>query len=325
MAAPQQNMSGRNQGLRQARRRRLPMATAFLLGACFVLPALPPAATALPGPRTTEPPPVSTQLAGGELVYTVVKGDSQTLVGAKLGVDPGSIAAANGLSPRAWLRIGQKLKIDNRHLVPRLLPDGILINIPQRMLFFFREGKLVRAFPVAVGRPDWQTPAGSYHVLEKIVDKTWKVPPSIQKEMHRKGERVRRSVPPGPQNPLGRHWMRISPDCGIHATNAPASIYRFGTHGCIRLQPENAEELFQKISVGAPVEVIYQPVLLGRAGDTLYLESSPDPYGEVAAPLDLARAMAAEAGWTKAIDWEKAAQVIGAHDGIARPVGHLPR
>lgn len=270
-------------------------------------------------------PSVSTLMVGGERTYTVQKGDSQTVVGARLGVDAGAIAAMNGLKPNAWLRIGQKLKIENRHLAPATTGDGIVINIPQRMLFYFRGGELKAAFPVAVGKSDWPTPVGNFRILEKVVDKTWVVPPSIQREMRTKGERVRERVPPGPANPLGNRWMRISQECGIHGTNAPASIYRFGTHGCIRLQGEAVDNLFGMVKVGTPVQIIYQPVLLGRIGGTIYLEAAPDAYAEVEEPVALARAMAARAGWSSTIDWKKAEQLIQAHDGVARAVGPITR
>src|SRR5688572_32042800 len=52
-------------------------------------------------------------------------------------------------------------------------------------------------------------------------------------------ERVRKKVPPGPDNPLGEYWMGLSATCcGIHSTNAPQSVYQFKTHGCVRMRSE---------------------------------------------------------------------------------------
>jgi L,D-transpeptidase ErfK/SrfK len=104
------------------------------------------------------------------------------------------------------------------------------------MLFFFKSGGLVGTYPVAVGKVDWETPIGAFRVLEKQHQKAWHVPKSIQEEMRREGQVVRQEVPPGPDNPLGEFWIRISPSCGIHGTNFPASVYGVSTHGCLRLQ-----------------------------------------------------------------------------------------
>jgi lipoprotein-anchoring transpeptidase ErfK/SrfK len=79
--------------------------------------------------------------------------------------------------------------------------DAILVNVPQRM------------------------PLGEYEIDERVTDKPWIVPRSIQEEMRREGKPVLTIVPPGPDNPLGRHWLGLSRvSCGIHGTIVPASI-----------------------------------------------------------------------------------------------------
>jgi hypothetical protein len=76
----------------------------------------------LPGivPRAApeDPSRVATAMVGAELVYLVTPGDSLTLIGAELGVDPDVIARANDLTPTARLHPGDLLQVDNRHLVP---------------------------------------------------------------------------------------------------------------------------------------------------------------------------------------------------------------
>jgi L,D-transpeptidase ErfK/SrfK len=205
-------------------------------------------------------------LVGGVFEHTVRRGESLTQIGTRHGVDPRVLARENGLDWNALIHPGQRLKVDNRHIVPEPVLEGIVINLPQRMLFLFRGGRLVAHYPVGLGRPDWPTPVGRYRIREKVVDKTWIVPPSIQAEMAAKGLPVRERVPPGPDNPLGRHWLGLSPGAwGIHATIAPASIYHFQSHGCIRLHPDDAADLFGRVAVGEAVALIYQPLLLARA------------------------------------------------------------
>jgi len=261
-------------------------------------------------------------IVGREFDYSVQRGDSLTGIGARLGVSAKALAARNGIALSAKLRPGQVLRVDNRHIVPTALEEGILINLPQRLLFLFEDGRLVAWYPVAVGQPDWQTPTGSYKVVTRERDPVWDVPVSIQEEMRRKGERVREKVPPGPDNPLGEYWMGLSLSCcGIHSTNAPQSVYSFQTHGCVRLAPEDAEDLFYRIEVGAPVEIIYEPVLLANNPDgTTLLEVHPDIYGRTGSHAERATEIAGSRGLPSggdSPDWE---ETLRGEKGIATRV-----
>jgi L,D-transpeptidase ErfK/SrfK len=262
----------------------------------------------------------ATDVTGSLFSYTVAKGDSLTLIGARFGAAISTIAELNGLNPSAVLRTGRTLQIDNRHLVPSALEEGILLNVPQRMLFIFKSGRLAGAYPITVGRPNWQTPIGSFHVLERQRDKTWEVPLSIQEEMRREGQVVRQEVLPGPENPLGEYWIRISPSCGIHGTNAPSSIYSATSHGCVRLQPSAIAEVYPLSAIGMPVQSIYQPLLFAKIGDTCYLEVNRDVYGMDPPSLEPIEAWATAVGLTQAIDWELVRRELQEKRGIARPI-----
>jgi L,D-transpeptidase ErfK/SrfK len=266
-------------------------------------------------------------LVGHEFKYTVRRGDTLVGIGARYGVDAASIAARNGLRSKARLVAGRVLHIDDRHIVPRVLADGILINIPQRLLFYFESGRLVAWYPVGLGQPgSWGTPTGSYKVVGREKNPVWRVPASIREEMRSKGEKVQTLVPPGPDNPLGRYRLRLSLDCcGIHGTNAPQSIYRFQTHGCIRLASANAKELFSRVAVGLPVEIIYEPVLVASDKDgTTFLEVHPDIYGDSKDQTPTADAIANGRGLRAAREsplWQKTVQ---AEEGIAVSLGPQP-
>src|SRR5688500_19498363 len=91
------------------------------------------------------------QIAGGEFTYTVMPGDSLTSIGARFGVDVPLIAEADELKPSSLLTIGQTLRIDNRHIVPERGSAAIVINIQQRVLFFYQVEQLVRHYHFAFG------------------------------------------------------------------------------------------------------------------------------------------------------------------------------
>ncbi|MFP5344777.1 MAG: L,D-transpeptidase, partial [Gammaproteobacteria bacterium] len=186
-----------------------------------------------------------------------------------------------------------------------------------------KDEALFASYPVGLGRPDWPTPTGKFTVLTLEENPTWDVPLSIQEEMRREGKEVVTRVPPGPTNPLGKYWVGLSlPAIGIHGTIAPTSVYRFQSHGCIRLHPDDIFELFPHISVNLAGKIIYQPVLLAQLPDgRIFLEAHPDVYKRGGNPLKRVQHLAAEAEITEIIDWEKVAQVLKQKEGLAREVG----
>jgi L,D-transpeptidase ErfK/SrfK len=264
---------------------------------------------------------LSQQLVGGEFSYTAKRGDSLTAIGARFAVDAAVIAADNNLSASSPLKLGQPLRINNRHIIPKRVEDGIVINIPQRMLFYFKEGRLLHFFPVGLGRRDWPTPTGQFKIVVKEENPTWDVPESIQKEMQRAGKTVKTCVPPGPDNPLGSHWLGLSmPGYGIHGTIAPTSIYRFQTHGCIRAQADDIAQLFADVSRGTPAILIYERLLIAKSGQQVYLEAHRDIYNKD--PDGPRRIEELLQPFTLESDFDRklAGSIIRKEDGIARQI-----
>jgi L,D-transpeptidase ErfK/SrfK len=266
-------------------------------------------------------PTLSNQLIGREFTYTVKPGDSLTSVGARFGVAAAVLAGSNGLSPNAALRIAQVLHVDNRHIVPEAIDDGIVINIPQRMLFLLKRGQLLRAYAVALGKKDWTTVSGLFKIVSKQENPTWEVPASIQEEMRREGKPVKSCEPPGPDNPLGKYWLGLNVQgYGIHGTIAPSSIYQFQTHGCIRLHPDDIAQLFNDVERGTPVLLLYRRLLLARVGARILLEVNSDIYNQEPAVEQQLRHLADTEKLTDRIDWQRAEDIIQRHEGIARDI-----
>jgi L,D-transpeptidase ErfK/SrfK len=208
------------------------------------------------------------------------------------------------------------------HVVPP--PDArfeLVINVPQRLLFHWRGGELGRALPIAVGRSDWQTPIGAFHVVMKEEHPAWDVPVSIQDEMRRAGRRVITRVPPGPGNPLGDHWIGLSFGAiGLHGTPDLSSISRAVTHGCMRMRPADVATLYAEVAVGTPGVTLYAPVLIAITGDGVFLEVQRDIYGRGAPRLDDVRRAAEAAGVATRIDWRVTADVMRRRDGRAQRI-----
>jgi L,D-transpeptidase ErfK/SrfK len=84
-------------------------------------------------------------------------------------------------------------------------------------------------------------------------------------------------MPPGPDNPLGSHALRLSiPSILIHGTNKPWGIGRKVSHGCIHLYPEDIPWLFKHVKKGMRVTIIKQPVKVGMRANRVYLEVHAD-------------------------------------------------
>ena len=172
---------------------------------------------------------------------------------------------------------GEKISIPTGWVLPPVNNKGIVINVPElRLYLFFNDIKMVKTYPIGIGILDSPTPLGRFTIIEKTKNPTWNIPLSLQEEYGRQ------SMPPGPDNPLGAYRLRLSNyDVGIHGTNIPWGIGRLVSHGCIRLYPEDIEELFALVKVGTPVEIIYEPIKIGFKEGHIFVEVHPDLYNEI--------------------------------------------
>jgi len=164
-----------------------------------------------------------------------------------------------------------------------VLPDGpregIVLNIASKRLFYFPqvaegEPQTVMTYPIGIGRVGWQTPLGSSAVVSKARDPQWFVPASVRQEHAEAGDPLPAVVPPGPDNPLGRHVLKLDiPGYLIHGTNQPYGVGMRVSHGCVRLYPENIEFLYDQVAVGEKVRIINEPYLAGWKDGNLYFEA----------------------------------------------------
>ncbi|HZD52855.1 MAG TPA: L,D-transpeptidase family protein [Woeseiaceae bacterium] len=199
------------------------------------------------------------------------------LVDANPGVDP-------------WLPgEGTPLLLPTQYVLPDAPRHGIVLNVAAKRLFYFPEvadgePAEVLTYPIGIGRVGWETPVGEATVIAKAVDPVWYVPWSVQQEHAAAGDPLPAVVPPGPDNPLGHHVLQLDmPGYLIHGTNKPAGVGMRVSHGCVRLYPENIEELYSMVQTGEPVRIVDEPYLVGRRGGEIYLEAhrplEEDPVG----------------------------------------------
>jgi len=121
----------------------------------------------------------------------------------------------------------------------------IVVSLEDRKLALVQDGKLVKVYPVAVGKPSTPSPVGTYTIKRRVMNPTY--------------SHNGLTVAPGPNNPVGTRWMGLSiPGYGIHGSNVPSSIGKAASHGCIRMAKADLEELYPMVQVGDTVELIGQ-------------------------------------------------------------------
>lgn len=207
--------------------------------------------------------------------------DTLSDIARRFNVGYEEIVAANpGVDP--WLPgEGTEIVVPTQWVLPPAPRDGIIINLAAMRLFYFPkagkgEPQRVLTHPVGIGRVEWDTPQGRTRIIAKAEAPTWIPTASIRREHAENGDPLPAKVPPGPDNPMGSHVLRLGwPEYAIHGTNKPASIGLRGTHGCLRMYPEDIALIFRRVPVGTPVSVINEPQLAGFRDDTLYLQSYP--------------------------------------------------
>lgn len=115
---------------------------------------------------------------------------------------------------------------------------------------------------VATGKEGYNTPAGDYTILQKLVDKHstlyGKIVDAYGNTVKADADVRRHSVPPGGRFVFAPmpYWMRLTwRGIGMHAGPIPRPG-RPASHGCIRLPRDFAIQLFQIVRIGTPVQII---------------------------------------------------------------------
>jgi L,D-transpeptidase ErfK/SrfK len=265
-------------------------------------------------------------VTGGEEVFHVEKKESLNFLALKQGLSPWVMARQVKMKVDTLVKPGTTLKFDTSCIVPTELTDGLVVNLPERLVYQFYMGVYQRRYAIAVGRKTWETPTGLYKIVNKEVNPTWTVPDSIQEEMEDMGWTVLEKVPPGPKNPLGKYWIGTSGEnLGFHATNRPWSVGHAVSHGCMRMLPSEIEQLYPQVSVGAPVKIIYQPVKMAvTSRGRIYLEAHPNIYDEKINYLDYVKKMAKSYDLESRINWQKVDTILKIKEGVAKDITKDP-
>ena len=121
------------------------------------------------------------------------------------------------------------------------------LSLSDKRVYVYRGDSLEASYPVAIGRPGWETPTGEFSVFSQLVDPGWTNPLT--------GE----VMTPGPENPLGERWIAFWTDgtnaIGFHGTPNRDSVGQAASHGCVRMYNEDVRQLYEMVTIGTPVTV----------------------------------------------------------------------
>lgn len=224
---------------------------------------------------------------------------------------------------------GTRVLLPTRYVLPPGPREGIVINLPEYRLYYFpapKQGERAQVvtYPISIGKMDWNTPIGRHRIISKAKNPSWYPPESIREDHAKRGSILPRVVPPGPDNPLGAYAMRLNlTSYLIHGTNNPDGVGMRVTSGCIRMFPEHIERIFPMVDVGTTVHIISEPIKVGWAADTLFVEVHPPLEEESESQLRMRfTALLREAAQLRGveIDWPRADLIFAAASGVPTEV-----
>lgn len=150
-----------------------------------------------------------------------------------------------------------------KHVIPfetREQPGTIIIETAERALYFVQNDGKAIAYGIGVGRSGFQW-SGTATIGRKAEWPAWHPPKEmIKRELRRYGRRLPERMDGGPDNPLGARALYLFQGetdtlYRIHGTNAPRTIGRAVSSGCIRMLNEEVIDLYDRVDVGAKVIV----------------------------------------------------------------------
>jgi len=107
----------------------------------------------------------------------------------------------------------------------------IFVEIEDKTLYLLQDGKCIKRYPIASGKPGWPSPIGFWKIVNKG---DW-------------GEG------------FGGRWMGLNVTWGtygIHGTMDEGSIGSSASHGCIRMFNNDVKDLYDRVAVGTPVVIV---------------------------------------------------------------------
>jgi lipoprotein-anchoring transpeptidase ErfK/SrfK len=119
----------------------------------------------------------------------------------------------------------------------------IRVDLSERRLTLYRDGRPALSLRVAVGAPATPTPRGHFFVEERI------------RVTDASGPYGSAAIATSAFSKILTGWPGGGP-VAIHGTDDPDSIGQAASHGCIRVGARDLKRLFAAVQLGTPVEIV---------------------------------------------------------------------
>jgi L,D-transpeptidase ErfK/SrfK len=128
------------------------------------------------------------------------------------------------------------------------IKSHIIVKRSARRVYVYRKKQVLKSFPIAIGKPGWETPLGNYQVIYKKKDPIFK------------NFKTGHIIMPGNSNPLGKRVIVFKiyekSHLAFHGTNQDKLIGQAVSHGCIRMLNKDVIALYELVNIGTPVTVL---------------------------------------------------------------------
>ena len=138
-------------------------------------------------------------------------------------------------------------------LQSRTLPSTNIIRLEiylnRRQAVLYQGDIPIKRYPIGTGRQGWETPTGTFHVMQMKRNPTWISPFT--------NERI---TAHDPRNPLRGYWIGFWTNgtnwIGFHGTLDAGTVGKAASHGCIHMSDNDLKDLFSQVSLGTQVKVL---------------------------------------------------------------------
>jgi lipoprotein-anchoring transpeptidase ErfK/SrfK len=165
-------------------------------------------------------------------------------------------AAARSMRAALRSETSDRIALRTLKVAPKITSENlgptIVVRLDQNKLYLYDGFRVERTFSVATAKPGYTTPTGNWTIYNKAENPTWYNP-----ALDGWGADLPAVIPGGPGNPMGTRALYLTAPglIRIHGTTDPASIGRYASHGCIRMQNAEVEELYAMVPIGTHVIV----------------------------------------------------------------------
>lgn len=148
---------------------------------------------------------------------------------------------------------------------PGVAAVRLQVDLSERTLYVIENGSVSESYAVAIGKPSYPTPKGTFNIRRIIWNPRW-VPPDSKWAKNKTAK-----APGEPGNPMGRVKIFFSePDYYIHGTREVDSLGQAESHGCVRMRNADVIELAKLVMAagGKPVEAGFVRRVINRVRST---------------------------------------------------------